>query len=208
LLFGLLALSLALAGAAGAQTPATEPSALPTNPLAGSALVEELRKGGYVLYIRHTSTDFGQNDEGMTSFEDCARQRNLTDKGREEARVIGAAIKRLGIPIGTVLASPYCRTVETAMLVFGKAEKSRDVIGGPARPDDPRRYAPLRRRLATKPDAGTNLVISSHGNPFRSVAGLPYLAEGEMAVVRPLGGDTFTIVARLRITDWESLPDR
>jgi broad specificity phosphatase PhoE len=42
-----------------------------------------------VLYIRHTSTDFGQNDAKMTGYEDCANQRNLTDKGRQEARAVG-----------------------------------------------------------------------------------------------------------------------
>jgi phosphohistidine phosphatase SixA len=42
------------------------------------------------------------------------RQRNLTDKGRAEAREIGAHVKRLGIPVDEVLASPFCRTVETA----------------------------------------------------------------------------------------------
>jgi hypothetical protein len=52
-------------------------------------LVEKLRQGGYVLYMRHTSTDFSRNDANSRSFEDCANQRNLTDKGRAEARAVG-----------------------------------------------------------------------------------------------------------------------
>src|SRR5262245_63698286 len=118
---GLLALASAFGGAA-AQAPATAAAASP--PLAGTALRDTLRRGGYVLYFRHTSTDFGQNDDGMTSFDDCTKQRNLTDKGRAEARAIGAAIARLKIPVGEVLASPYCRTVETAKLIFGRATVS------------------------------------------------------------------------------------
>ncbi len=55
-----------------------------------AALLGELRHGGYVLYLRHASTDFSQNDTKMTSYEDCANQRNLTDKGRVEARAVGA----------------------------------------------------------------------------------------------------------------------
>ena len=35
----------------------------------------------------------------MTSYEDCATQRNLTDAGRAEARAIGAALRELGIPV-------------------------------------------------------------------------------------------------------------
>src|SRR5919106_1629927 len=71
-------------------------------------LLNRLREGGYVLYLRHTSTDFSQNDSRMTSYEDCATQRNLTDRGREEARMLGQHVKRLKIPIGEVLASPFC----------------------------------------------------------------------------------------------------
>src|SRR5688572_16752586 len=84
-------------------------------------IVERLREGGYVLYMRHASTDFSQDDARMTGYEDCASQRNLTEEGREEARRIGTHVKRLGIPIGEVLASPYCRTMETARLAFGTA---------------------------------------------------------------------------------------
>ena len=167
-------------------------------------LLQELRKGGYVLYFRHTATDFSKNDDAMTSFDDCASQRNLTDKGRAQARAIGEAIRALAIPVGKVIASPYCRTVETGMLIFGRAEKNNEVRGGPGTAHSPERYAGLRRLLSTSPPAGTNLAIASHGNPFHAVAGPPYLAEGEAAVVRPLGKD-FEIVARIRPERWRAL---
>jgi phosphohistidine phosphatase SixA len=165
-------------------------------------VIGQLRAGGFVLYLRHTSTDFSQNDARMTSYLDCSAQRNLTDKGREEARALGEHIKRLEIPIGEVLASPFCRTMETARLAFGKATATNDVRGGPTRTDDPARYAALRKLLSQKVAQGENLVISSHGNPFHAVAGPPYLAEGELAVVQPEGGERFSVVARIRLTDW------
>jgi phosphohistidine phosphatase SixA len=165
-------------------------------------VIEQLREGGYVLYLRHASTDFSQNDSRMTSYEDCASQRNLTDQGRDEARAIGEHVKRLKIPIGEVLASPFCRTMETARLAFGKARATNDVRGGPVRTDDSARYAPLRKLLSSKIPKGQNLVISSHGNPFHAVAGPPYLAEGEIAVVRPEDGERFSVIARIRLTDW------
>src|SRR5438094_9696492 len=127
-------------------------------------LVRQLREGGYVLFMRHTSTDFSQNDSRMTSYEDCANQRNLTDKGRAEARDIGAHVKRLGIPIGEVLASPFCRTMETARLAFGTAKAMNEVRGGPARPEDPTRYDELKKLLSSPVPKGVNRVISSHGN--------------------------------------------
>ena len=168
-------------------------------------LAAELRKGGYVLYIRHTSTDFSKDDSKSKSFEDCANQRPLTDKGRDEARAIAGHLKRLAIPIDRVYASPLCRTVETAMLAFGKAEKTNEARGGPLKSDDPKRYDGLKKLLSTLPAAGTNNAISSHGNPFYGVFGAPYLAEGEIAVVRPGGKDGYAIAAKIKLEDWQAL---
>jgi hypothetical protein len=168
-------------------------------------IIEALRQGGYVLYMRHASTDFSQNDAAMTAYEDCSSQRNLTAKGRDQARAIGAHLKRLRIPIGEALASPYCRTMETARLAFGSARSTNEVRGGPVRSDDPQRYEGLVKLLSSPVPAGENRAISSHGNPFQAVAGPPYLAEGEIAVVRPEGDMRFTVLARIRPGDWSSL---
>ena len=201
---GVLASVVALLGAtdvALGQTPdvATAPPAL-----AGAPLLAALRGGGYVLYFRHTSTNFGQNDEKMTGYEDCASQRNLTEGGRAEARAIGTAIRALGIPIGDVLASPFCRTRETGELIFGRARATPAVRGGPAQANG-ERYAELKTLLAQPVKSGVNLAITSHGNPFAAVVGPPYLAEGEAAVIEPRGKDEFRVVARVRKDEWARL---
>jgi phosphohistidine phosphatase SixA len=172
---------------------------------APAELLQKLQAGGYVLYMRHASTDFSRNDANMRSFEDCDNQRNLTDKGRQEARAIGAHLKRLHIPIGTVLASPYCRTMETARLTFGEPQPVQEVRGGPVRTDDPSRYEPLKKLFSTKIGGKQNLAIASHGNPFHAVAGPPYLAEGEIAVVQPEGESKFSVLGRIRPEDWPAL---
>ena len=187
------ALALLLAAAAPAQT------------LSGAPLLSALRAGGLVIYFRHASTDFGQNDEQMSGYEDCAKQRNLTERGRDEARQIGASIEQLKLPIGDVLASPFCRTLETARLIFGRAVASTAVRGGPARPETADRYAELRALLSTPWAQATDRVIVSHGNPFNAVVGPPYLAEGEAAVIRPLGKEGFVVVARIPKDGWDSL---
>jgi phosphohistidine phosphatase SixA len=175
-------------------------------PLAGAALRDALQHGGYVLYFRHGATDFGQNDDRMTGYEDCAQQRNLTDRGRADARAIGAAMRRLHIRVTTVLASPFCRTRETAEIIFGHATTDARVRGGPAQADDGQRYAPLKALLSTPVTRGENLAIVSHGNPFHALAGAPYLAEGEMAVVEPLGAAAgFRIVAKVPPNGWDAL---
>ncbi len=188
------------------QTAEPQRSSLPSRELPSAELLAELRKGGYILYFRHAATDFSQNDERMKSYDDCDNQRNLIDKGRADARAVGAAIRELRIPVERVLASPSCRTVETAQLIFGRAEKMQEVRGGPSAPAGSERYAALRKMLAAPMRAGSNLAVVSHGNPFYSVAGPPYLAEGEAAVIRPLGSD-FQVFARIRVDSWEALKD-
>lgn len=189
--------------AASAQSAASATAA--GMELSGGALLAALRGGGYILYFRHAATDFGQNDEKMTGYEECSTQRALTDRGRAEARAIGADLRALGIPVRDVLASPFCRTMETAQLIFGRANSSPAVRGGPAQPDSATRYAALRELLSTPVPGGTNRAIVSHGNPYRAVVGGPYLAEGEAAVIEPAGHDQFRVIARVRLGEWRAL---
>lgn len=194
-----LAVAFACAAAVARAQVAVEPQ------LAGPALVAALERGGLTLYFRHVATDFSQNDERFVA-GDCSTQRNLTDAGRADARAIGREIRRLKLKVGEVLASPYCRTMETAELIFGRATASPAVRGGPAQAPA-ERYAELRKLLATPPAPGTLRAIASHGNPFRAVTDAAYLAEGEAAVVAP-DGDRFRIVARIRKDEWAPLKAR
>lgn len=189
-----------------APVPAPAPgrSSAPAKPISGPALLAELKRGGYTLYIRHTSTDFTRNDTQSKSDDDCNNQRPLTDKGREEARSMGADMQKLGFPISEVLASPRCRTVEVAKLAFGKYRLAEEVRGGAITLQPVERYDPLLKWFQQGPGAGRNRVIVSHGNPFYATAGAPYLAEGEAAVVKPLGKD-FEVIARVRWDAWATL---
>ena len=195
------ALCAAAAFAALAQERSSAPD--PQHALEGAALVAALRSGGYTLYFRHTATDFSQNDRSMGAYEECATQRNLSERGREQARRVGEAIRALGLPVGEVVASPFCRTMETGRLMFGRATPSTDVRGfsGPSGTPD---YRNLERILATPPAPGTLRMITSHGNPFRAIAGPPHLGEGEAAVLKGLG-DRWAVVARIRAEDWAAL---
>jgi phosphohistidine phosphatase SixA len=183
------------AGAQQTRTPA----------MSGAELLAALRGGGLIIYFRHADTDFKQTDIRPVNLADCTRQRNLTDRGREHARSIGAAIRALAIPIGTVLASPLCRTVETAELAFGAAERSMAVREvGPAPAGSSERYAALRALLSAPPPAGVNTVIVGHAYPLYALIGGQYLEEGEAALVQPQAA-AFEIVARIGLKEWRAL---
>jgi len=76
-----------------------------------------LSTGGHVLLMRHGST-VGHDDEQVDPI-DCATQRNLGDKGREETRYLGRLLRERGVKFAKVISSQYCRTQETAGLVSG-----------------------------------------------------------------------------------------
>ena len=76
--------------------------------------------------------------------------------------------------------------------------------GGPASAEAGR-YADLKLLLAKRVPPNVNVAIASHGNPFVAVAGGPYLAEGEAAVIEPLGYAGFRVVARVRKDEWVGL---
>ena len=184
--------------------PAAGRSSTPVKEIPGPALLAELKRGGYTIFFRHTSTDFSRDDVKSRSDDDCDNQRPLTDKGRDEARRIGNDMRKLGIPIGDVLASPRCRTVEVAKLAFGNFKIAAEARGGVFSEKPVTRYDGLRALFDKGPDKGHNTIIVSHGNPFYATAGGPYLAEGEAAIVKPLGKD-FEVIARVRWDRWNTL---
>jgi hypothetical protein len=76
--------------------------------LSGESLTAALKRGGYVIYFRHADTGPAYIEQGV-DLKRCETQRNLNDNGREEAKLIGAQLRRLKIPVGEVLASEFCR---------------------------------------------------------------------------------------------------
>jgi hypothetical protein len=189
----------------GAFAESRNSSPDPAHALEGAALVEALRAGGLTLYFRHTATDFSQNDAAMKGYGECALQRNLSEEGRRSAREIGDWVRKLGLPVGEVIASPFCRTMETGRLMFGRAEPSTVARGYEGTSSANADYTRLVALLASPPaKPGTLRMITSHGNPFRAIAGPPHLGEGEAVVLKPMGRE-FAVVARIRPGDWAAL---
>jgi phosphohistidine phosphatase SixA len=178
-------------------------------PAGPDALVEDLRRGGHVIFLRHGLTDHSERDVLGAPMHDCARQRNLTEAGREQARQIGEAIRALGIPVGEVVSSEYCRCLETARLAFGRADPDPDLTGlpGPGREaEHERQVAALRVLLSAPPAPGTNRVVVGHGKSMAAAAGLEP-DEGEAVVVAPLPGGGFEQAGRIPASVWPRLAD-
>lgn len=183
--------------------------------LSDAQLVGALRQGGYNIYFRHAATDWSQSDQvreaGDWTSCDPSRIRQLSDDGRETARALGAAIRALGVPVGKVLASPYCRTAETASLMdLGQVETTTDVMNMRVAEYFGGREAIVktaRSRLAAKPAPGTNTVIVAHGNVARDSTPV-YPGEAEGVVFLPDGNGGFSVVTRMSPERWGELAGR
>jgi len=90
-------------------------------------LVQSLRAGGYNIVVRHGATFSNQADTDPFNFDNVARQRNLNDKGKQLATAFGDAVRRIGLPVGTVYTSKFNRAYETAVLAgFEDIEQTVD----------------------------------------------------------------------------------
>ena len=205
-LFALAFLFLLSSGQLRANSAGTE--------LDGTALVEALRKGGYSIYFRHEATDWSQFDHAMQTAKrfSCApsEMRQLSKLGRDRATRTGNAMRQLQIPVNQVLASPYCRTIETARLFgLGKVIPTDDVInlrvaqyyGG--RSEIINR---ARELLAKKPDSGGNHLIVAHGNVAKEATPV-YPDEGEGVVFQADGKGGFRVIGRISPAAWVSLAE-
>jgi broad specificity phosphatase PhoE len=184
-----------------------ERSSLPDPPfaLADGALADALRSGGYTVYFRHGATDHTQKDLAPFDAADCTKQRNLADAGREELRAIHAAIAKLTLPVGEVIASPYCRTMETARLVTGKEPTPHDALRGMSVAAKGKfDFRDLREMFTVPVEAGTLRFIIGHGNGLMETVGLPEPMEGEATVLRATPGG-WIVVGRLRAGQWPGL---
>ena len=178
--------------------------------LEGRALVDALRAGGHVIYFRHADTGPAYLEQGV-DLERCETQRNLNEDGRRDAEQIGAAFRGLGIPVGEVKSSQFCRCKDTAQLAFGRYSVERRLSGVSRAPeaDQSRLQASreLKRMLAAMPPAGSNTVLVSHGFNLWDAEGFHLGTQGEAAVYRPDGRGGYRLIARLMPRDWTALQD-
>ena len=174
--------------------------------LNGTALVRELKKGGYVIYFRHGATaDTREKDVADADLDNCELQRPLSNEGRVQTKLIGDAFRKLQIPVGQAYSSPYCRCLETATNIFGKAEKSRALhFAIQLRLTDRARVTvQLLDMLGTVPKAGTNTGMVSHTANLQEAVGIWPKPEGVAHIFKPGPDGQFTYVGTMPAEAWQ-----
>ena len=192
-----------LSGAAGAAMPA------------GADLVRDLRAGGYVLVMRHAQSPDARPDGSDAEPDNAAHERQLSAAGKAQARALGAALRKLAIPIGRIYSSPTYRARETIRLaglgapqvVTQLDEGSRGMRGSAGRAQ----LAWLRQAAAEAPPTGTDTLIVTHTPNIAGAFGRSSadVQAGEMILFKPAkGGAAASVVARITIAQWRQWASR
>ena len=156
-----------------------------------------LRNGGQVVLIRHAVTDPGVGDPPGFALGDCSTQRNLSDAGRAEARRLGAALREQGIPVARVLASPWCRAIETARIATGTEPQVDLALANLFQHGENRERQLVRFRalVAAAPRQG-NVLMFTHGSTTLAFTGISP-GTAEMVIVTPEGGERYRVAGRI-----------
>jgi broad specificity phosphatase PhoE len=166
-------------------------------------------EGGYILYFRHGNRDKWDSVIAFDVYETATGSDSpqasfhkavcLSPQGQEEALMIGKIFELAKVPVGTVVASPICRSRQTAQLAFGRV----DVINGGVVHTPATNAANVKafekelgQLLATVPmEPGKNVVVAAHGNTLENYPDL--FASGAGFLKMGLLSETgFYVIAR------------
>ena len=200
--------------------PSSSPSGIPSKMVAvetyqdstNQALLSDLKGGGYIIYMRHATTekDYADQADPAMNLSDCSSQRKLSLQGIKEAQSIGLAIKEKNIPIGKIVSSDYCRAWKTANFAFGYHDYRDSRLNFLPYEDYTNDLNQLMKKNLTPilteiPNIGTNTFIVGHDDPFEATTGIYPEPQGIAFVIKPESNKTFTLVTSILPSQWKML---
>ena len=87
-------------------------------------LINELRNGGKLIFIRHAYAP-GGGDPLNFDINYCNTQRNLSNKGKVQAKNIGNFFLKNNISINKIYSSQWCRCKDTSLIAFKNFETKK-----------------------------------------------------------------------------------
>jgi phosphohistidine phosphatase SixA len=156
-----------------------------------------LKRPGAIAVMRHALAP-GTGDPPSFVLDDCLTQRNLDDRGRQQARKIGDAFRARGIGVDRVFTSQWCRCRETAELLnLGSVEElpalNSFFADGSTRAAQTAATGAFLRGL---PEL-TRVVLVTHQVNITALTGV-FPSSGEVVVGR-MGPSGFAVQERIRI---------
>ena len=155
-----------------------------------------LESGGHIVLLRHALAP-GTGDPPGFDVADCATQRNLSERGREQARRIRTLFRSNGIDSARVYSSQWCRCLETARLLELGPVTELPILNSffqvYHRRDKQTRQ--LTEWLARQ-DLSVPLVLVTHQVNITALTGV-FPGSGELVLLRYDKSAEFTVVGTL-----------
>lgn len=175
---------------------------------ATAELLQQVRQGGFVLYMRHGATDSAYPDQVPIDLNDCSTQRPLTEAGRAEIITVGEHVREAGIPVGDVFSSPLCRARESAQLAYGDKVQIINELMYTAHLTSAEKLPviAMTRKLLSEPVAvGSNRVIVAHAPNLADLMAYFPRIEGTVIIFRPTQSGGFEYLASIHPKQWPAL---
>jgi len=160
-----------------------------------------LQEGGKVVLMRHAPVERGAA-AGSPLIRDpsCKSETNLSSQGRRDAQALGRRFAEQRISISGVFHSPFCRTAETAHLVFGEANPAEylsllEILG----PGEAASHTETLSRVIGSYSGNGNLVLVTH-EPNISAVSFELMKHLDFLVIEPKGGSEFEELGVVRFS--------
>ena len=188
--------------------PASEAPPLLKDP---AAIAAALKRGGYVIYVRHGRTRYEQAElerdnrkNGVFDLAKCETQRQLSDFGRTELKFIGDQFRRAQLALDRTYSSRYCRAIESAAFFVDKAELTQKLSNEAEVGLNPENKPRTLSFFAEKPAPGKNHFMMAHGGIFWEATGF-VIQEAHTVILDP--DNLKILVARIAPNDWPLIAD-
>jgi phosphohistidine phosphatase SixA len=175
------------------------------------AIATALKRGGYVIYIRHGRTRYEQAEferenrkQGVFDLAKCETQRQLSEFGKTELKFIGDQFRRAQIALDRIYTSRYCRAIESAAFFVDQAEQTQRLSNEGQVGLDPQNKPRTLAFFAEKPGTGKNNFMMAHGGIFWEATGF-VIQEAHSVLLDP--NDLTKLVARIAPNDWPAIAD-
>jgi len=150
--------------------------------------------------LRHTHVDIREGI-GRLAPGNCAAEINLSTSRVEQVKRIGDAFRAHGITVVEVLASPYCRCMDTGRLAFGHATAVQYLM-------PPGVVSDIQAKLNNesvlheilKHRDPSNLVMITHDFNISNIVLEPTVYMGDFFVLQPNAAD-FEVIGKIRVGD-------
>ena len=156
-------------------------------PVQSASLLSALTDGQHILMIRHADAP-GYSDPPGFKLGDCSTQRNLGERGRNQAQALGVWLKKQGIASAVVLSSAWCRCEETANLLALGAVSTVPELGSffQSMSDSGPQTSALKALLAKRLKAATPgkpMILVTHQVNISAFTGTS-VGQGELLLVK------------------------